>query len=170
LKIKKSKPKGEIMMIRMSKKDEIALEHLRERIERLQKGAQPIADVIPHVPDVILGHFVASVVKSMFAYRPAAIANALYADGLCPHCAAALANAAQLPPMNREAAIKVLKQVVRGDLIENHIEVELAREALGSEAAPIEAELSRQYRELASSRDYMKRKHRVPGSAYSAQR
>jgi hypothetical protein len=41
---------------------------------------------------------------------------------------------------------------------------------LGSEAATIETELNRQYREIASSRDYMKRRHRVPGSAYSAKR
>jgi hypothetical protein len=154
----------------MIKKDEIALNQLRERIKRLQKAAQPIAGVMPHVPDVILGHMVASVVKAMFAYRPASIANAFYTHGLCPQCAAALANDAKLPPMTRDVAIDVLKQVVRGDLVETHVEVELAREALGSEAATIETELNRQYREIASSRDYMKRRHRVPGSAYSAKR
>lgn len=154
----------------LNKKDEISLKHLRNRVDALQKALQPLGGVMPHVPDVLLGHYVSSVVRAMFAYRPAVVATALYAEGLCPTCAAALTNAAQAAPLTREAALNILRQVVAGDLMEDHLDAQLAREALGPDAVKIEEDLRRQYREGARKGDYMVRKHRVPGSAYSAKR
>jgi len=157
-------------MMKLSKKDEIALRNLHKRIEQLHKSAQPVAGLGPHAGDIVLAQHVAGVLKAMFAHCPSTIASALHPLGLKREITDALADAAKLPDMDREQAVNVLRQLASGNIVEDHVEVELARGTLGSEAAQIEKQLERSHREDASSRDFMRRKHRVPGSAYSAQR
>ena len=69
--------------------------------------------------------------------------------------------------LTREGAIAILEEVVNGDLIESNLKARLAKSFLGSEADEILTSLRRQRGESVYRRDFMSKRHRVPGSAFS---
>src|SRR4051812_29942043 len=99
----------------MTNKQAVALQHLRERVGKLEDAIKPSMGDQPLFPDIIIAHHVESVLRAMFAYNPQAMANAMYNDQVCPTCVATLTNASGETLLTREEAVGVLEQFVRGD-------------------------------------------------------
>lgn len=154
----------------MTQQKVVALANLEERVNKLAEALKLRGPRGPIVPGIIIAHHVKAVVRAMFTYDPQPMANAMYADEICPTCVANLTNASQETHLAREDAITILEEVVNGDLLETHLRARLAKASFGPEAEEILISLRKQREDTAHKRDYMNRRRRVPGSAYSAKR